>query len=195
LQQKIFNGGKMAKNDTWFKHYNTAHEGLSILNCLGDKEVELIAYYYIVLELVSKYEAEENRGNLEISLTAFCRILHMNRRKLVKTLPKLQRYFGVCFEYVSDKFVRLSIPNWLKYQERRGGKREAKEEQKNGFAPIDLRPKTQDLRIKTEEEKIESKINRPDPSLEGRPSDGWDGKLPPSDFKDILCKISGEIIL
>ena len=117
----------------WFKHYNTASDGASMELLWAAKDYETIAFYWFVLETVSKFEKDESRGKCVVSFAYFKRKLGWNFQRTYRVLTKFRQSFEVSFEVCSEKkLIELSIHNWLKLQENRGGKRLAKTLQNTG---------------------------------------------------------------
>jgi hypothetical protein len=54
----------------------------------------------------------------------------MNRQRSIKLLLQIHQTFKIEVKQISDESYELFSPNWLKLQETRGGKRQAKTEQK-----------------------------------------------------------------
>ncbi len=133
----------MAKN-SWFKHYNTAHEGQTMSELWAENDTETIAFYWTILELVSRWESEDSRGDLEMKLSIFRMKLGMKSQRSRKLLAKISQRFKIDLEWISDKSFKLSIPNWLELQETRGGKREAKKSQSLIKKPIEVRSKNKE---------------------------------------------------
>lgn len=126
---KGFNMSKLR----WFKHYNDAHEGQTIAQLWAEPGGgEVIGFYWTVLEMVSRWEDQEKRGTWCANLSIFRSKLGMNRQKSRKLLRKIVETFHVEISWKSEESFELSIPKWLELQETRGGKREAKFEQKPG---------------------------------------------------------------
>lgn len=118
----------MSKN-TWFKHYNEAHEGQTISELWAENDVEAIAFYWTLLEMVSRWEDENNRGTWSGKLSIFRSKLCMKSQRSRKLLLKISQRFQLNLEWISDESFKLSIPKWLELQENRGGKNQAKKEQ------------------------------------------------------------------
>lgn len=136
-------------NINWyFKHSNTAHEGRSIQDCLDMGKPELIAYYWIILELVSRYETFEDRGKLQISKASLMRILRKKAKTVQECMNNLCTLFSIEVEEIPDGFYSIRVPKWLELQETRGGKKRAKKEQKNDVCSTDKRQETKDKRQK-----------------------------------------------
>ena len=124
-------GRFMAGKNSWFKHYNTASDGCSMELLWAEQDYETIAFFWRINEWVSKFEDENNRGTCQLSLSLLRRKLGWNRSRSVRVLSKISSRFKMNCELHSDgETVLVSVPNWLELQENRGGKREAKPEQK-----------------------------------------------------------------
>lgn len=117
--------------DKWFKHYNNAHQGQTIATLWAENDTECIAFYWTLLEIVSQWESDERRGEVELNLAIFKSKLGMNSQRSRKLLVKIAETFKINLEWNSDKSFKLFIPNWLELQENRGGKRVSKKDQKN----------------------------------------------------------------
>jgi hypothetical protein len=114
----------------WFKHYNTAHEGQTISELWAENDHEAIAFYWTVLEMVSRWESEDRRGFWAANISIFRSKLGMKSQRSTKLLSKIAQRFQLNLEWISDQSFQLLIPNWLELQENRGGKTQAKTEQK-----------------------------------------------------------------
>lgn len=112
------NGGMMARNAGWFKHWNNAHEGKTMSSLWAEGKGELIAFYWGILELVSLWGNDD--GVLEIKQAILCRKFSQTSRKLTRNLVETSQNFEVSFDEVSHKFYRITVANWPKLQERRG---------------------------------------------------------------------------
>lgn len=133
----------MAKNE-WFKHYNDAHDGQTFIELWADKDFETIAFYWAFLEMISRFEDEENRGVWTGKLSIFKAKLNLNSTRSRKLLNRISTTFEVKLEWNSTESFTVFVPNWLKLQENRGGKREAKKDQKT----TDRRSKIEERRNK-----------------------------------------------
>lgn len=142
--------GKSVSKNSWFKHYNKAHEGQTMAELWAAKETEVIAFYWTLLELVSKWESEESRGELQLKFSTIRSKLGMNSQRTAKLLTKISETFEIKVEFISKESFKVSIPNWLELQETRGGKREAKLEQKESKKPTEARGKKKDLDLDTD---------------------------------------------
>lgn len=121
----------MGNKNSWFKHYNSSSEGQSFELLWASQDYETIAFFWWLLEQVSKLESENDRGTCLLSYPILKRKLGWNRSRSVRVLSKIALSFQVKIEPQSDdKVFKVFIPKWLELQENRGGKREAKEEQK-----------------------------------------------------------------
>lgn len=115
----------MAKN-VWFKHYNEAHDGNTMSQLWAEKDFEAIAFYWAVLEMVSRWEDPEKRGSWTGKLSIFKTKLGLNCQKSRKLLLRIALTFKMEVKWNLDESFTVFIPNWSKLQETRGGKREAK---------------------------------------------------------------------
>jgi len=120
----------MASKNAWFKHYNMASEGQTIAQLWAENDTETIAFYWTVLEMVSRWEDETKRGFWAGNLSIFRAKLGMKSQRSRKLLSKITERFSFNLEWISDQSFQLSIPKWLELQEKRGGKSKAKKEQK-----------------------------------------------------------------
>lgn len=120
----------MASKLPWFKHYNTSHEGQSLSELWAKKDFETIAFYWSLLEMVSRYEDLNERGKWSSQLSIFKLKLNLNSQRSRKLLVQISQTFQVKVEWKSDESFTVFIPNWLKLQETRGGKNLPKLNQK-----------------------------------------------------------------
>ena len=155
----------MAKKDSWFKHYNTAHEGLSMSQLWAGKEYAAIAFYWALLEMVSRHEDENSRGKLEVNLATFKMKLGLNAQTSLKLLLRIAQTFKIEVKQKSDKTYEVFIPNWSELQERRGGKTKPKLDQISTETGTDLRLKTKDERQETKDTDFEHDKSRLDECL------------------------------
>lgn len=116
----------------WFKHYNGASAGnsLSLLWDAGD--LEAYGFWWRLLELVSRWERPEARGKITLSWAVLRKELGWNRQRSSKVLSKIVQTLKVEVTPISEETFEVCIPNWMEFQETRGGKREAKNEQNPG---------------------------------------------------------------
>lgn len=123
----------MAKN-TWFKHYNESHEGHLLGNLIAAKQYEAALLWWVLLELVSRFEDENNRGTCTIPLARIARAMNMTQPRVEALLGQLTSNSPsshTCNISASQpRLVSISIAKWLELQENRGGKNSAKKEQK-----------------------------------------------------------------
>jgi hypothetical protein len=125
----------VANNNRWFKHYNIASQGNSLRLLWDSGDYETYGAWWRLLELVSLWESDDARGRVTISLPLLRREWGWNAQKLVRVLGKIGGNFGV--KFVPKEFdrtyvgtIEVLIPKWLELQETRGGKRNAKKDQK-----------------------------------------------------------------
>jgi hypothetical protein len=138
-------GGAVGNKNYYFKHHNDAHMGQTMAELWGENDYETIAFYWTVLECVSRYESFEKRGTWVGRYSYFLTKLGMKKQRSSRLLSKISQRFSLALKKCDDESFELSVPNWLNFQESRGGKREAKPH----FLPDRL--KTIDKRHKTEE--------------------------------------------
>lgn len=139
----------------WFKHYNTAHEGQTISELWAENDHETIAFYWTLLELVSRFEDPEKRGFWSANLSIFRSKLGMKSQRSRKLLSKIAQRFRIELTWKSDQSFELLVPNFLELQETRGGKRRAKKEQNTE------RSKKREERSKKREEREQKPTNPP----------------------------------
>lgn len=138
----------MASKNSWFKHYNTSFDGRTMTALWASKDSELIAFYWALLEMVSRWESEESRGEVVLELATLRSKLSMNAQRSRKLLSKIVQTFEIKVEWISEESFKVSLPNWLELQERRGGKRESLDEQKTGKKGVEVRGKKKEVRSK-----------------------------------------------
>lgn len=121
---------------SWFKHYNTAHEGLTLRTLWDQEQFEAYGLFWILLELISRFEEEKSSGRLKIPMASLQRVTGWNLQRLTRVLTKIgetsSEVQGIQVRLNLDQTCELFVPKWSKLQETRGGKRLAKKEQKVG---------------------------------------------------------------
>lgn len=139
----------MNKNK-WFKHYNDSSQGLTIRTLLDQQDYEAVALWWVIHELISRYESYDARGKVVISEKTLAREINMKPSRTERVLGRISAVSQLRYDYETDEKQGRNIsflsPNWLKLQETRGGKRQAKNEQKICKDPTDIRRKTEDIR-------------------------------------------------
>ena len=134
---------------SWFKHYNTAHEGQLVGDLLALKEYEAVALFYVLMELISRFEDHDTRGKASIPVERIARAMNMKPTRIDRLLTRISSVSRSDLSCETDEKQPRNrvflMRNWLKYQETRGGKREAKIEQNTG------RSKKREERSKKEE--------------------------------------------
>ena len=132
----------------WFKHYNTASEGQSFELLISEKDFETAFIYWWLLEQISKFEDtenDENRGRIVLNSSYFKRKLGLNFQRTSRVLQKIAKTFILEINIKSDETIEVFCPKWLELQENRGGKRGAKEEQKNSKNRQEVRGKNKEV--------------------------------------------------
>lgn len=147
-----FIGGLLLSRNKWFKHYNTASSGNSIRLLWDARDYEAIAFWWRLLELVSLWETENERGTITLSWAVLRRELGWNKQKLTRIMGKIEQTFKIKLDPISGQTFKVSIPNWLELQGTWGGKRESRLSQD----ATDLRLKTEDRRLKTKDLDLET---------------------------------------
>lgn len=121
---------------SWFKHYNEASEGQLIGNLIAEKNYEAVVLWWVILENVSRFESENERGVAQVSIDRLAKQMNMKPTKIERLLGH------IAFVSQSDlicetgekqgRYVTFRLRKWLELQETRGGKRSAKLQQKPG---------------------------------------------------------------
>lgn len=124
----------------WFKHYNSESQDNVGLRQLWDSgDFAAYGFYWQLLEMLSRFD-KERTGRMTISYAILRRETGWNRQRLEKVLTKIVSTFEIELTPKLNETFELSYLKWLKTQESRGGKREAKNTQK----PTEIRDKTKD---------------------------------------------------
>lgn len=139
----------------WFKHYNDASDGHSFQQLISEKDYEALFIYWWILEQISKFEDQENRGKVTLKFSYFKMKLNQNRQRITKVLQKIAQTFDLEVSINSDETVTLFVRKWSELQENRGGKRDPNTEAKVEQKPTDVRGKKIDVRIKNKDTELE----------------------------------------
>ena len=130
----------------WFKHFNDASDGETLQNLWAQKDYRLIAFYWFILETVSKFEKEDRRGYCEVSLSYFKMKLNINSSTSTQLLLRIHSTFKIEVKQISSKSYSILVHNWLKIQENRGGKKRTKNDQSGDRCKmLDVRSKIVDV--------------------------------------------------
>jgi hypothetical protein len=144
--------------NTWFKHYNTASEGHTLRTLLDNGDLEAYAMFWVLHELISKFENNDARGKVTLAWRTLARAMNWKPSKCVRVLVRISAVSQLQFIHDMDGKpegnVTVLSPNWLELQENRGGKREANNEQKKSKKPIEVRSKKKDVYPRVELEKL-----------------------------------------
>jgi hypothetical protein len=136
---------------SWFKHYNTAHEGQLIGDLIITGQHDAALLVYVIMELISRFEDETNRGRASVPIERIARAMNMKPSKIDRLLGHISavsRSDLVCeMDEERPRNRVFLMRNWLKFQETRGGKRQSKSEQN------DVRSKKEEVRSKKKEER------------------------------------------
>lgn len=157
-------------NNKWFKHFNGSSLGQSLSVLVSNQDYETIFFWWWLLEKVSLWEDYNRRGVARITSRMIKNELGWNRQRFLRLCSSITLSLQVNIQYISDSdSYDVSIPNWLKYQETRGGKRITKKEQSaDRLKTEDIRQKTKDLRSNKFEQEIESIYNSNYPLKKGK---------------------------
>jgi len=120
----------MAKKNAWFKHYNTASDGATLRTLWDNGDMEAYALFWKFHELLSRFEDEKERGKMTISWAVLSRETGWKPSKCRRVLARICSLSKIEMNEKPDGNVSFLSPNWLELQERRGGKRDPKKEQK-----------------------------------------------------------------
>lgn len=135
----------------WFKHYNSACEGQLLGDLITQKEYDAALLVFIIMELISRYETDEQRGFASVPIDRIARIANMKPTRIDRLLARISLVSRSDLKCETDEKQPRNrtflMRNWLKLQETRGGKRQAKPEQN-----ID-RSKKLEVRSKNKEKK------------------------------------------
>lgn len=143
----------------WFKHYNTASQGCTLRTLWDNKDYEAYGLWWILLELISRWEKPENRGEITISWSVLARETNWKRTKCRRVLLRICSVSKIEMNEIRDGNVSFRHPNWLDLQENRGGKNQAKNEQNSGRSKkLELRTAAKPPNKNTETEKNENKF-------------------------------------
>lgn len=141
----------------WFKHYNTATNGQSLTILWEAGHFDAIAFYWRLLEMISRWESPDARGQITVNMGVLRRETNWHMDRIKKNLDRLSEHFGadllrIEFEthpkrkcdskLFRDCLVTISAPNWSELQENRGGKKN----QNSGKTPGEVRSKNELLR-------------------------------------------------
>lgn len=122
-------GDFMASKNAWFKHYNYASSGHTLSVLWANNDTEAVALFWLILELVSRFEDELERGKITISWSVLSRETNWKPSKCRRVLARISPVSKIEINEEREGYVSFLVPNWLELQERRGGKKEAKKEQ------------------------------------------------------------------
>jgi hypothetical protein len=116
----------------WFKHYAEASQGLSLRTLWDSKDYEAYGLFWMLLEMISKFEDMEERGKISVSPSILQRETGWNIQRLRRVLSKIHQTSALEVSWNLEGSLELFAPNWSKLQENRGGKPKANIEQNGG---------------------------------------------------------------
>jgi hypothetical protein len=100
----------------YFKHFINASEGASLRSLIDECDWETYGSFWILLELVARWEKWERRGYVEVSIYTIARELNMRPSKCKRVLNKIRERFEWDLNYISDTYVSYLVPNFAEYQ-------------------------------------------------------------------------------
>lgn len=130
----------MANKNYYFKHINTASQGASLRSLWDAKDYEAYGLWWIILEMVSRFEKYEKRGEITVSWSFLARETGWNRAKVRRVLLRNALKTEIVLTEELNDSVSIFVPNWLEFQEKRG----TYDRKKKAKVATDLRPKTRD---------------------------------------------------
>lgn len=135
------------KQRGYLKHSNDAMQGHSLSCALADKKYFLICLFWAILERANQLDTQ---GQYVEELRYFERVLRVKRTKIERSMNVLRSYFESLTIVIQSDNVQISIDNYAKYQENRGGKRVAKEVSNGPTYKIkDIKGKIKEVRLNT----------------------------------------------
>ncbi len=143
------------KKNAWFKHYNNATQGhtLSVLWSNGDTEA--IAMFWLILELVSRYESDVSRGEMTVSWNTIGRETNWKPSKCRRVLARISPVSKIEITEKPGGYVTFLVPNWSILQENRGAKKSLKKtENSDRGERIEERGKSIDIKKGNSREKV-----------------------------------------
>lgn len=138
----------MARN-AWFKHYNDASQGNTLRLLWSKKDDEAIAFWWLLLELLSRWENPERRGEIVLSWEILARETNRKPSRCKRVMTRISSVSQIELNEKPDGTFTFVVPNWLELQERRGGKRESKNDQ--SFSKIRQKREIEEEREKEEQ--------------------------------------------
>lgn len=114
----------------WFKHFNTASQGHTLSTLWANNDTEAIALFWLLLELVSRFEDRDSedgkRGEITISWSVLARETNWKPSKCRRVLARIAPISKIEISEKQEGYVSFLIPNWLEFQENRGQKKSKK---------------------------------------------------------------------
>jgi len=110
----------VAKGYPWFKHFASASQGESLKLLIVEGELESVAIFWIILELVCRWEKPESPGRITVSWKLLSKETHCLIPKLRKRLFKLTQNSLIRLSDEIEARFELSVPMWAELQRRHG---------------------------------------------------------------------------
>lgn len=140
-------------NLNWFKHYNTASESGSIECLLANGDHEAVACYWILLEIISRFEDQDNRGKIDIPVKVLAKRWFMSCPKVERILARLMLNMRSTLDCTLSeswpKVASITVRNWLELQQTKG----TYDRHKKTITTGEVRSKKLDIRIKNKNTK------------------------------------------
>lgn len=114
----------------WFKHWGEASRGHTLSTLWANGDVEGIALFWLILELVCRYKKRDSDvGEITISWDVLSRETNWKPSKCRRVLARISPVSQIELSEKQTGYATFLVHNWLKYQDSRGGKRVSKKEQ------------------------------------------------------------------
>lgn len=110
------------KKYPWFKHWNDDSHNLGLVQLWDEHNLEAVAIYFKLCQIVSRYEQHDARGQLVLSWATYCRETRTKPPRSSRLLSDCVRVGLVRCSDANETQFKLEIVNWLKSQEVRDSK-------------------------------------------------------------------------
>lgn len=145
----------MAKSSlSWFKHYNNASDGNSLRLLWDAGDFEAYGLWWRLLELVSRWEKMEKRGEIQLSWQTLARETNWKPSKCRRVLSRISSVSKIELEEIPGGYVLFRLPNWSELQRNAG----LNKPKKNPSMPGEDRVKSKEDRIKNTESPAQAPI-------------------------------------
>ena len=121
---------------SWFKHYNTASEGQLIGDLIANKDYEAALMVYVIFEIISQFEDENQRGFCTVPINRIARRMNMKPSRIERVMGRISSVSHsdlICtMDEKQPRNASFLSRKWLEMQENRGGKTRPKIDQNSG---------------------------------------------------------------